>query len=898
MPAHLRFPLALIAVVAMATALVAQAPAPEDAPEKKFGDFQKLVRGAKEFEGLFRLYLKDDHVYMEIQPHQFNRPLLAPMSIASGLGMGGDTLNMDEQWVLMFRRVGDKIHLIRRNVHFRANPMSPVARAVETTYSDSVLMALRIQALNLMRNAVVIDLNDIFFTNFADLPLGFLDANRTTWHKVKTFPRNIELQVAATFGGGRGGDDSVIDPRGKTVVVHYSLVDLPQDGYQPRYADDRVGYFLTAVKDFTSDNRETPFVRFVNRWRLERVDGSPWKEGAKLVPPRKKIVFWIEKSVPDEYRSAVREGILEWNKAFERIGFKDAIEVRQQESEDFDPEDVNFSTFRWLTHEKGYAIGPSRVNPLTGEIIDADITFDASMVRYYKMGHAVFKQGQGLVEPASLIQEAQRGWSLPRLSTGWNEREPATDPQQEMREHMRLFRAGFCQCGAHKRFELGMAAMAWAARNPGEKVPDELIFQAVKETTMHEVGHTLGLRHNFKASTMLKNEQLHDPTITRKQGLSGSVMDYHPVNVAPKGTKQGDWFTHTIGPYDLWAIEYGYKPLGGGLDVEWTELQKIASRAAAPGLDYGTDEDTLARLDPATNQWDMGADPMKYALDRMLLMEELLKGLADRVVEKGDGYQRARQAFGMLLRQYGDASYLIARHVGGEYVHRDHRDDPNARDPMIPVKAAKQRDALKFLQERVFTDKPFQFPPELLRKLAADRWMHWGNELEVMSAVEYPLNERILRLQKIALGELLDAGTLNRIQNIAWKADKDEKPLQLAEIFEALSKSIWSDLPGGTAGINSSVLRRNLQREHLQRLTEMVLGNRSRGAFVFFSAGGGAPPPDARSLARMHLRDLNARIEQVLNAKKTDLEPTWRAHLEESKERIAKALSAAMQVSE
>ena len=888
--------LALLAVCGVSAIALAQPPA--DPPEKKFGDFAKLVQGAKEYEGLFRLHQKDDHVYMEIMQHQFNRPLLAPMSIARGLGMGGDTLNMDEQWVLLFRRVGDKVHLIRRNVRFRANPASPVARAVETTYSDSVLMALRIHALNMMRNSVVIDLNEIFFTNFADLPLGLIDANRTTWHKIKAFPRNIELQVAATFGGGRGGDDSIIDPRGKTVVIHYSFVDLPQDGYQPRYADDRVGYFLTAVKDFTSDNRDTPFVRYINRWRLERVDGSPWKEGGKLVPPKKKIVFWIERSVPDEYRSAVREGILEWNKAFEKIGFRDAIEVRQQQDEDFDPEDINYSTFRWLTHEKGYAIGPSRVNPLTGEILDADITFDASMVRYYKMGHAVYKQGQGLVEPASLIQETQRGWALPRLTTGWNDREPPTDPQQEIREHLRLFRAGFCQCAAHKRFELGLGALAWAARNPGEKVPDELIYQAIKETTMHEVGHTLGLRHNFKASTMLKNDQLHDLTVSRKQGLSASVMDYHPVNVAPKGTKQGDWFTHTIGPYDYWAIEYGYKPVGGGPDGEVEELQKLASKAPTPGLDYGTDEDWLARLDPSTNQWDMGADPMKYAINRMTLMEELLKGLADRVVEKGDGYQRARQAFGMLLRQYGDASYLVARHVGGEYVHRDHRGDPNARDPMIPVKAAKQREALKFLQDRVFTDKPFQFPPELLRKLAADRWMHWGNELEVMGAVDFPLNERILRLQKVALHELLDGGTLNRIQNIAWKADKDDKPLQIAEVFESLTQSIWSDLPGGTAGSTSTVLRRNLQREYFQRLSEMVLGSRGRGPVAFFFSIGGTVPPDARSLARMHLRDINTRIDQALAGKKTEVDPAWRAHLEECKERIAKTLTASMQVNE
>src|SRR5205085_10238754 len=142
--------------------------------------------------------------------------------------------------------------------------------------------------------------------------------------------------------------------------------------------------------------------------------------------------------------------------------------------------------------------------------------------------------------------------------------------------------------------------------------------------------------------------------ITRKQGLVGSVMDYNPVNLAPKGAKQGDFFTSTIGPYDYWAIEYGYKPLTGGTDGEKADLAKIASRSAESGLDYGTDED-LFTPDPNINQWDLGSDPLKFAQDRMLLAEELMKGLADRVVDKGEGYQRARVAFSKMLQQYGDA---------------------------------------------------------------------------------------------------------------------------------------------------------------------------------------------------------------------------------------------------
>jgi hypothetical protein len=882
--------------------------------DKKYEDFDKFVKGAKTSDGLFRLYQKDEHLYAEIRPDQLDKPFLCPIAIARGAGLGGYTLNFDEQWVVLFKRTGDKehpgdkVHLIRRNVHFRAKPGSPAARAVETTYTDSVLMSLPIKAINPSRSSLLIDFNDVFMTNFAQLNLGSFDPNRSSWHKIKAFPHNVELEVAATFEGGRGGfslfgggSDSVIDERGKTIVIHYGLCELPDSGYQPRLADDRVGYFLSAVKDFSSESDDSAFVRFVNRWRLERAEPIDPKHPNKLSPPKKKIVFWIEKSVPDEYRAAVREGILEWNKAFEKIGFRDAIEVRQQEEEDFDPEDIRYNTFRWITTDLGFAMGPSRANPLTGEIIDADIIFDASMVRFWREEAKWFR---GDNAPASLIQATRQGWGLidpltpdppPQIQReGWND--PKKAEQNRRKAQLLAARRGICQCGAHMRYELGMAAMTLAARGEvkaGEKIPDELIQQAIKETTMHEVGHTLGLRHNFKASTMLKNEQLHDTSITRKQGLVGSVMDYTPINLAPKGVKQGDYFTTTIGPYDYWAIAYAYKPLSGGTEGELEKLREIARESAKLGHDYATDEDMFSTSDPHVNVWDLGADPMKFAQDRLLLAEELIKGLEDRVVDKGEGYQRARLALNVLLMQYGNAAYLTANFIGAEYLHRDHRSDPGARDPFVPVKADKQREALKLLQEHILSEKHFQFSPRLLRHLAADRWLHWGNEMNAMGSVDYPLHRRILSIQRVVLGQVFSPAVLERVQNNALKADKDEKPLTIAEMFRCLTDSIWSvgadkDAAGkeGKRPLTSSVIRRNLQREYLKNLFGLVLGHQ------------GSAPPDARSLARMHLRDISKRIKLALANKQTTVDDTTRAHLEECQERIDKVLNASMQVRE
>jgi hypothetical protein len=876
--------------------------------EHKFEDFEKVVKGAKVSEGLINLYRKDDKLYGEFLPMLLDKPLLCPIAVARGGGLGGFTLNFDEQWVLVFKRVGDKVHLIRRNVHFKARAGSPVAHAVETTYNDSVLMALHIVAINPNKQSVLLNLNDVFMTDFAQLRQGFFDANRSVWHKVKAFKDNVELEVAATYSGGAGrGRDGVIDPRGNTVVIHYGLCRLPEHGYVPRLADDRVGHFLSVVKDFSSDKEDTAFLRYINRWRLERAEPEDPKHPNRLSAPKKKIVYWIERSVPDEYRAAVREGILEWNKAFEKVGFRDAIEVRQQENEDFDPEDINYNTLRWITTDAGFAMGPSRANPLTGEILDADIIFDASMVRYWRQEAQLFK---GDAQPASMIEATRRGWDLLRSPLlpalqggdepqGWND--PRLAERARAEAVTQAVRLGVCQCGAHMRYELGLGAMALAARTGGDKTPDDLINQAIKEVVMHEVGHTLGLRHNFKASTMLKHDQLNDLAVTRKMGLTGSVMDYNAINIAPKGVKQGDYFSTTLGPYDYWAIAYAYKPLSGGTEGEYEKLQEIARESAKPGHDYSTDEDMYSSSDPLVNVWDLGADPMKFAQDRITLAEELLKGLAERVVEKGEGYQKARQAFNILLQQYGNGAHLIANYIGGEHMHRDHRDDPGGRDPFIPVKADKQREALRFLQEHILSDKPFAFPPALLRKLAAERWSHWGSGTSVFGSVEFPLHERVLNIQRVVLRQVYNADVLSRIQNNALKADKDEKPLTIAEVFRGVTDAVWND-NGKDKKLATSVVRRNLQREQLKQLFTLVLGEdngggRSFGGLIFFF-GGSTPPPDARSLARMHLRDISKRIDKVLADKDVAVDDTTRAHLEECQERIAKVLGAAMQVRE
>ncbi len=897
-------------------------PATTPAPPPKFKDYSEVIKGTERFEGLFTLYKTNDTLYAEIKPPQFDQPFIAPMAIARGLAMAGRPLNFGDEWILVFRKLGDKVQLLRRNIYYKAPDNTPLQKAVKQNYTDSILMALPIVTINPSSQGSLIDFSQIFLSDFAELGIGALDRNRSSFTKIKAFPNNVELQVEATFSG-RGGfgysdDSGVADSRGLTLVIHYSLARLPDASYKPRYADYRVGHFLNATKDFGSDNPDTSFVRMVNRWRLEKSDPK-----AKLSPPKKQIVWWVEDNVPQEYRPYVEEGILEWNKAFEKIGFRNALAVRwQNDRDEFDPEDINYCTFRWITTSSTYAMSALRSNPLTGEMIDGDVIFDASWIRAWKTEYAFLVGGNpvaqgpdaftpldvGEIISPMLAARSGFGVSLPfPLNRGANvagvkmaggepvELVPAQSSpwQRALSRRMAPGKYTACQYISGKHSELSMAAMALATggTNTDSKLPEEFMGQAIKEVVMHEVGHSLGLRHNFKASTMLSPDQINDPAITRVKGMAGSVMDYNPVNIVPKGEKQGDYASTTIGPYDYWAIEYAYKQVDGD---EKEELAKIASRSPEPDLTFGTDEDMYLSDDPRINTYDLSNDPLKYGQQRIALAAGLLKDLDSRIVKDGESWQRLRRGFSVLLGQYGNGAYLAAGYIGGQYVSRDFKGE-KSQDPVVPVSGERQREALKFVVDEMMSDKTFKFSPALLRRLTTETWYHWGaDSMGFYGGMDFRVYDRVLAIQRIVLNQCFNASVLGRIQNQELQSDSNAKPLRVSEVFSTLTDGIWSELNNGDDTI--STIRRNLQREHLRRLCTMVVGSRRNpaeemyGYVVFLS--GGSVPADAKSLARMHLSDLGERIGKALTARGARLDDTTRAHLMECKQRIAKTLDS------
>jgi hypothetical protein len=905
----------------------------------KFADFNETIKDATKHEGLFTLYQKEGKLYAEIKPHQYNQLLIAPMAIARGMASAGTPLNFGDEWILFFRRVDDSILLMRKNIHYEAPKGTPLEKAVQQNFTDSVLMSIPIVSVNPGTQGALIDLGDIFFTDFAQLGLGSLDRSRTTWHKIKAFQNNIELQVEATFSSGYGGlfrlgfgDDGVVDSRGITLIVHYSLAKRPEAGYKPRFADQRVGHFISATKDFGSTNPNTTFVRRINRWRIEKSDPS-----SSLSPPTKQLVWWVEDTVPHEYRPFVEEGILEWNKAFRAIGIQNAIGVRwQNERDEFDPEDINYCTFRWITTPYTFAMSGLRSDPITGEMIDGDVIFDASWIRIWKNEYALLVGAPAptgteampsllaVGEIISPIMAVRQGYGLPfspsrpHRMDGAGQTDvsvvPATQGPLRNLLSRRLAGGKFaaCQCAVGKMNELRLAAMVLAARSTSEnaaegekkeeskepKLPEELIGQAIKEVVMHEVGHSLGLRHNFKASAMLSPDQINDTEITRKKGMVGSVMDYNPLNISRKGQKQGDYATTTIGPYDYWAIEYAYKPISGD---EQKGLAEIASRSPESDLVYATDEDLYSSNDPVVNAFDLSNDPLTFGKDRVALAAELLKNIDQTAVRDGESWIRLRAAFSALVGQYGDAAYLAASFVGGQSFARDFKGTKNARDPITPTNGSKQREALDFLVNEILSDKAFQFSPALLRRLTTEHWYHWGSDsFSSMGGTGPDVYDYVLAIQQIVLSHCLSADVLARIQNQKLMVDANEKPLEMAEIFRTLTNSVWTEIAkvaqSQSLNLECSTIRRNLQKDHLARLIRIVIGGQQRSfsdslAFVVFY-GGADYPSDARSLARMHLREIKGQIDAVLGNNQVQMDDTTRAHLQESAHRIDKVLNA------
>lgn len=927
------------------------------AERPEFPPFAEVIKGLEPVrstadgqQSMWTLYKRDrDARLMAELPRNFeSQRIFIATTMAGGVPNAG--IQLGETYAY-WKRFDKRLALMEPNVTVRSTGDAESKTTEERLYTDRVLLDVPIAAMG-PGGGPVIDLTALLAGEsdkfFGPVTAG---ANRRLLkiEKAKAFPQNIEVAFEMPDRGGR------------LVTIYYSIRLIPERGsYQPRLADPRVGYFTTSFRDISKQDRDTQWVRYINRWNLEKRDPK-----LEMSPPKEPVVFYIEANTPVHYRRWVREGILEWNKAFEKVGIINAIEVMQQDAQtgmhmDKDPEDARYNFVRWTSANLGFAIGPSRVHPETGQILDADVVIDDGFVRgwfrtYNELLPQMAMTGYGaevlswldrnpqwdprvrLANPAERdlliqqrrMQQAAEAQEMFQRAQAHRDAEPGREvpimalrsgeplmfgvTAGERRDGMIESRSARCSAILGKSIDVAlmrttMDAMGLllddepaegdkgdqakgedkkdekkddkkAPAKPRKKevlldgMPEWFVGPLLKDLVMHEVGHTLGLRHNFKASSIYSMAQINSEEHKGKKPITGSVMDYNPVNINfGDGPVQGDYSMISIGTYDYWAIEYGYTS---------GDLKPVLARVSEPELAYGTDED-VSGVDPRIKQFDMGSNPLDYADSTMKLVQSLRGKILERIVKDGDSWQRARDAYLLLLSRHIGAVRIAGQHLGGADLVRDRKGDPGNRTPITPTDVAIQRRALKFILENAFRDEAFGLSRALLEKMTVDKWFDEGGLRTLNEDPAWPIHDRILGVQSSALTALLNPVTLQRVFDNEVRLDPAADALTLPELIDGVTKEIFSELDNlrGSSARQPAIssLRRNLQREFLERMIDLTLPD----------AGFSAAYKPISNLVVQRLRDLRDQIDKVKNQG----DPYTRAHLNEASLRITKALEA------
>ena len=834
---------------------------------KKPNSFEDLVKDMKEIPGLFTMYWEEekDKVFLQIKQNQLDQVFFCDVTRNSGDAFMFDSGAMLQSFPFIFKKIGNRIQFIHKNVYFRAEPDAAISRAVDNSFSNSIIGSATIKGEpHSKTGAILIDARDVFIQDIPKVSIitGYfkrkynLDKQNSYFNKITSFENNTEINVSLHFKNNKPKSTYTLpDAMSMVHQYHYSLSKIPESDFVPRIADDRIGHFLTMYQDYSSMLKDSPYIRYVNRWHIEKAE--PLFEISK---PKKPIVYWIENTVPVEYRDAITEGILLWNDAFKKIGIEEAIIVKQMPDDaKWDPGDVRYNVVRWMIRPgAGYAVGPSKANPYTGELYAADIRVSSDYVRFFHRKYTEFIEG---INSKNLdIDIAFNSW--------WND---------EYQENKSIDNSA-CHYASEKIEEMDFA---WNYINTTHNITNidlkQFIHNGLVDLIVHEVGHTLGLRHNFKASTIFTKEQLKDKDFTDKNGVTGSVMDYNPVNLSSDKESVGKYFQTMLGPYDYWAIEYAYGfPSENESEKEY--LNNIASRVSEPYLQYGTDEDARSSsrgIDPACSRHDMSNDAIGYYEDRILLANQLWDSILDKFEIDGERYTKIRRVFGLGISEYARSIANTSKFVGGIYHRRDHIGDPGGRIPFEIVSREKQKEAVNFLCKNILSKDAFNFSPELLNKLAPERLGDFKGSTWRISRIDFPIRAMVQYLQSSTLFSLYAPMRMHRILDNELKIESNNNKYTLAIMFETLRKEIWEEIEK-RHNVNS--YRRELQRVHLKMLIYMAI--KSNNQF----------PQEAISLARSDLIYLQKKISRL--TKLQTLDSYTKAHMIENLSKIDAALTA------
>ena len=766
------------------------APGKTPAPPKK-KTMEEALKNTKEIPGLITMYqdTTNGKLYMLIKKDQLDKEYIHFVHRLNGSVNAGVFKGWyDDPRVIKLHRYFNRIEFEIQNNTMYFDQENPLHRSSNTNVSTAILGSSYILAEK--DDGALVGVDNLFLTealhqitrgfvpggaNKNPFRIGRLAKERTKYISLKNYPENTDLVVQYVYTNPTptnwGTDNGLTDARSVNATVQHSFIQMPENNFLPRYEDPRVGYFTTEITDMTVADDPTPYRDMIHRWHLEKK--NPGQERSEVVEP---IVWWIENTTPHELRDAVRDGVLAWNKAFEEAGLINAVEVKiQPDDADWDAGDIRYNVLRWASSPNppfsGY--GPSFVNPRTGQILGADIMLEYSAFTYRVKTEKIYQTFT------------------------------PTPPMED---------DNICQF-SNAMQENNLFAMI-ASKTIGDFSNLEqhrIIYESLVDLSLHEIGHTLGLSHNFYASHLHSLNNIHDRHITEPIGLYSSVMDYTSANVGPDAKHHGQFYSTTPGPYDIWAIEYGYTPALENPEDEKERVVTLLSKSTKNEYGYGNDADDMRRagkgVDPRVMLYDMSSDPMGYAQQRMDIIRSLYPNLLERFESPGESHHFFKAAFSILNRQYGSSARTISRFIGGVYMDRSMVGQKGKKDPFLPVPKDEQKWAMTLLSKYVFSPEAFTFSEEFYSHL---QWQRRG-----WSGTQDPkIHDMSLRMQKTILDQLLHLNVLKRISDTELYGNK----YGLSEMMNDLTIACFS----ADAGSNVSTMRINLQTEYTKRLISLV----------------------------------------------------------------------------
>ncbi|MDP1762698.1 MAG: zinc-dependent metalloprotease [Sediminibacterium sp.] len=779
--------------------------------------------------GLFTVHKVEDKYYFEIADSTLGREILAVTrfsKVAGGGGAyGGEEVNEQS---LRFEK-GPSNNLFIRVIALisTADSTNAISKAVKNSYLDPIAAAFAIAAYGKDSASYVIEVTDFFKgdnqivsldpNDKRRFSLGMLASDRSYVQSIHSYPINTEIRTVKTFSSGGSGGLSIGGgmPGGATLPaasasgsvtleLNTSMILLPKLPMHRRLFDTRVGYFADRFVFFSDEQQKVENQTFAVRWKLEPKpeDLEKYKRG-ELVEPAKQIVYYVDPATPKQWVKPLIDGINDWQKAFEKAGFKNAIVGKEWPNDStMSLEDARFSVIRYFASDIENAYGPQVHDPRSGEILE-------SHIGWY---HNVMK----LVHDWYLIQTA------------------AVDPK------------------ARKM-----------------KFDDALMGQLIRFVSSHEVGHTLGLRHNMGSSSKTPVENLRNKAWVEANGHTVSIMDYARFNYVaqPEDNISESGLFPRIGDYDNWAIEWGYKYLGEN-DVE--KDKKINNKwiidrlKANPRLWFGGEG---RGNDPRAQMEDLGDNSVKASEYGIKNLKRIILSLPEWSKEEADHFENLSDLYTQLLSQYSRYMGHVTRNVGG--INETFKSVEEPGDVYEATPKAIQKDAVAFLHKQLFETPNWLLDKSILNKIANPAAL-----------------ERIQGIQTATINSLLDGQRLFRLVASANRFGTGTYAID--EFFGDVKKGVWSEL---TTKKTIDPYRRNLQKAYAEKLIDLVAPPPTTGTMLFFNFGGPAPVniknTDVSSVVKGELRSLQSAINAAIPGTTDALS---KYHLQDVRDRIKQAL--------